>query len=370
MFGLRSLKEIETALAAKEAQIGKLRCEQAVLINELRHVGIGNGKGCRSVVDWVVARLDIRRSLAIDLVLASRKIGWHRYINHSLAEGRYTFDRALALLRMAEAGASQDDVERAEQMDLVGVQRVTTNRRRMTRRDEQDVHAERYVSVRTSLDESSFRIDAHLPGIDGRVVEKALCQRADELRKTAGDLPAGRGQLMADALTSIAQDSLDRDLAESTASGPHVTVFVDATRRNPSEVTAEIEFGPRIGPSVLEAIICTGSVSVVGLDHGTPIVTSRSSRAIPPAVRDAVALRDGACTIDGCASLYRLEPHHIRPWSHGGSHDMGNLATLCWYHHHVAVHGEGYVLDEDSPPTRRTLTKPTAESRFRPRAGP
>jgi len=107
-------------------------------------------------------------------------------------------------------------------------------------------------------------------------------------------------------------------------------------------------------------------VLIKGLDNGVPVVTSQSSRAIPLAIRYAVAHRDGGCTVDGCSSRYRLEPHHIRPRSHGGDHSIDNLTTLCWYHHHFAIHRDGYVLDEDSPPGRRTLKRPLAE----PRAGP
>jgi len=367
MYGFtKSISEMEEALVAREAQIAELRCEQVVLVNELRRARAVDVDGSRSMVDWVQAHLDVRRTVASDLVLAARRFPHHRYINHFLSDGSHTFDRTIASLKLADAGASRDEVDRSLGCDLAGVKRSTAKLRRMTRRDEREVHAERYVTVRTSLDESSFRIAAHLPGVDGRVVEKALAQRADELRQVAGELPSARGQLMADALTSIAQDSLDRDVVDVSSSGPHVTVFVDARQDDPSETAAEVEFGPRVGPATLEEIVCSGSVRVVGFDDGVPVVTSRSSRAIPLAIRDAVAHRDGGCTIDGCMSRYRLEPHHIRPWSEGGDHAIDNLTTLCWYHHHVAIHGDGYEIDPLSPPRRRTLSRPSAESRAGP----
>lgn len=68
--------------------------------------------------------------------------------------------------------------------------------------------------------------------------------------------------------------------------------------------------------------------------------------------------RDGGCVVDGCTSRYRLQPHHITPWSEGGRTETGNLATLCWFHHHVVVHLMGYRFDADSPPLRRRFLTP------------
>ena len=70
---------------------------------------------------------------------------------------------------------------------------------------------------------------------------------------------------------------------------------------------------------------------------------------------EVVIARDGGCVVDGCDSRYRLEVHHVIPRSEGGSHDAENLVTLCWYHHHVAIHGRGMRLDPQSPPGRRRL---------------
>ncbi|RLE16858.1 MAG: hypothetical protein DRJ28_00565, partial [Actinobacteria bacterium] len=199
-----------------------------------------------------------------------------------------------------------------------------------------------------------------------------ICERADQLRDIARDLPSSRGQRQLDALMAMAQDSLtgisgDDDIpgdGSPTSHGGHVTVFVDARQDNPTETTGDIEYGPRIGPDALEQMLCTGRVQIVGLDdHGSPVVTSPATRAIPPAIRHAVTRRDGVCVIDGCNSRYRLEPHHIQRFSDGGTHHPDNLATVCWYHHHIAIHNNGYQLDPHSPPTRRRLTRasPTPE---------
>ena len=38
--------------------------------------------------------------------------------------------------------------------------------------------------------------------------------------------------------------------------------------------------------------------------------------------------------------------------------DADNLATLCWFHHHVVIHGEGFSIDPNSPPQRRRFIRP------------
>ena len=62
--------------------------------------------------------------------------------------------------------------------------------------------------------------------------------------------------------------------------------------------------------------------------------------------------------IDGCQARTRLQIHHLTPQTAGVDHDPDNLVTLCWYHHHVAIHRMGYRIDPDSPPQRRRLLPP------------
>jgi hypothetical protein len=82
-----------------------------------------------------------------------------------------------------------------------------------------------------------------------------------------------------------------------------------------------------------------------------------STRGIPKAIRRFVLARDGGCTVEGCRSRYRLQPHHLVPYAAGGTHHPANLTTLCWFHHHVVVHRLGYRLDPHSPPGRRRFLR-------------
>ena len=234
--------------------------------------------------------------------------------------------------------------------------RLIARRKHVTSKDERKGFADRFFAIQPNLDESSYRMWGEAPGVVGRTIDKAICDRADLLGTTAGDLPTSRGQRQLDALTAMAQDSLDGNTSEGSSTG-QVTVFVDARHDNPLETTVEVEYGPRVGPDAVEALACSGRVQIVGLDNGIPVATSPATRSIPPSLRHHVAHRDGGCVVDGCHSRYRLQPHHITRFADGGSHHPDNLATLCRYHHHVAVHGQGYRIDPKTPPLRRRLIR-------------
>jgi hypothetical protein len=88
-----------------------------------------------------------------------------------------------------------------------------------------------------------------------------------------------------------------------------------------------------------------------------PVAFGDAESAIPPRTKRYVLFRDGGCTADGCASRYRLQPHHINPRARDGNHDPVNLTSLCWFHHHVVVHQMGYTIDPGSPPRRRRFVR-------------
>ena len=92
--------------------------------------------------------------------------------------------------------------------------------------------------------------------------------------------------------------------------------------------------------------------------HGTPLGIGATSRVVPPRLRRYLLWRDGGCTADGCTSRYRLQPHHITAASQHGPTEPENLVTLCWFHHHTVIHGHGYSIDPNSPPTGIRFHRP------------
>ncbi len=330
--------------------------EQITLLRHLDVLQVDAAEGDRTMTDWVSSRLDLSHQTASRMMRIARAD--HPDIDIGMESGEYGLDRADLLCRLRSLDGPEDVITDSGAYSLGHLYGLVDRLRRVDALTESFLFDDRYLVIQPSLDESAFRIWGHLPGADGRVVEKALTERE-------GDLPSlpqqTQGQRRVDALTSICMDSLTAtsESAETDRAVTVAEVFVDASQAAPTrgETGVALASGPRVGPNTLSEILCTGKVRVIMRgEDGRPIGVSDLGEAIPPAVRSYVLFRDqGRCTIDGCRSRYRLQPHHIVQRSHGGDHDPANLTTLCWYHHHVAIHQMGMSLDPDSPPHRRRL---------------
>jgi hypothetical protein len=70
------------------------------------------------------------------------------------------------------------------------------------------------------------------------------------------------------------------------------------------------------------------------------------SENVPAGIRNAVMIRDQHCRwAGGCLQpAAACEVHHTKPKSRGGKTSVKDCLLLCWYHHHVAVHREGWTL--------------------------
>lgn len=354
-----SVSEATRVLESAEQLVARARAMQIAALRSLDAAQVATRDGARSLADWTAARLDVSHDTARTLVSASKLLDEHPKELLTLSEGAATFDRTIATARLAAAGADPATVARSRREDILGVRRMAARRHRLTSRSEREQFRDRYLSLQPSLDSSSWALSGMLPGVEGRIVEEALARRGDQLPALPGAAHRPLPQRNADALASIAQDSLGGDPAAGTNS-PVVTIFVDADEAGTTrgERGAEIAAGPRVGPATLERVLCEGRVQVVGLRDGGPVAASATSRSIRPSIRRFVLWRDAGCVVDGCSSRYRLQPHHVIPWSEGGGHEPDNLATLCWFHHHVAIHGSGFRLDPGSPKQRRLLLPP------------
>lgn len=360
-----TVDRLEQELLAAEREITRLRLAQAERIRVLDVAQVPLMDGSRSMVEWLRARLDVTSTNARDLIDIAKTMAERPDLVNLVAAQGHSFDRLAATARLAASGADEKTIVESFGFDLGGVARLRAREHRMSRSDEVHQFRDRYVTMQDAFHGMGGRIAAELPGFEYRIVSKALEQRGDMFNDLPGPL-LGRRQRLADALVSISQDSLDppgpTDAEPSGRMEPMAAVLVDAAKATATggETGAELEYGPRVGPMVLEQILCEGRIQLVGLSDGRPVVTSDSTRAIPPAIRRFVAMRDGECTIAGCTSRYRLQVHHVRHRQYGGNHDPDNLTTLCWFHHHVAIHRMGFRLDPGSPPHARRFLRSAA----------
>jgi len=359
----RTPDQLEADLLACEQLIGQLRSYQARLLAELRELEIHQSDGSRSMKDWTAAKLDVTHDTARALLTASKA--------DELLDD-VSFDRAVATARLVAAGGS-DAVEWSRRLDIAGVRRLVAHRRRLTRTSEREANEAQRLRVYPNFDKSQYQTSGTFGPVGGRIVERFLERLADQLPQD--DILTGREQRQAAGLVAHAEnylqqttpntdDTVTADTEDDDPGGLRsvgvLNVHLDAALAADThgEAGGEIEFGPRIGPLTLEELLCRGQIRVIVTNNNEPVAASHASRQIPPHIRARVTKRDGGCTISGCSSRYRLEPHHIIPWAQGGTHHPDNLTTLCWYHHHIAIHQHGRKLDPASPPQNR---------RFQPR---
>lgn len=270
----------------------------------------------------------------------------------SLAAGEVSFERAEQVVKTTRT------IRDVAHLDISGIARLVAKQSHLAGVDEQDAHASRYLTMQPNLDQTMWKLWGQLAGLDGAIVQDALFGRGDTFPiESREDSRATRN---ADALVSIAQDSLDttgtRDVSSSSVAD--LVVFVD-TRFGPAS-NGYLPGGPVVGRNIIDELVCTGDgIDLVRLNpDGRTFDVGRKSAKIPRRLRRAVMGRDDGCCVDGCNSRYRLQVHHVVEWQDGGPTDAENLVTLCWFHHHVVIHQRGFTIDPGSPRQRLRFVRP------------
>ncbi len=348
----RPIDEWEQHLSECMVLISRVTARMLPAIRALDSAQVAAVDGARGMDEWMAGRLDVELHTARTLLSLARS--YDERIDGRLDHGA-SIDRTAATLKLIQSGADQDTIDASTGYDLPGLRQLTAQHRRIDTAAETDGFAHRYLHIQPSLDDTIWKLWGQLTGVDGRVVEKAIHTAVDNLPNNPDTTAA---QDRADGLVSVASEWLSGDVG-----GHHLTaeIFIDAALAAGSdgERGVSVVTGPRVGPATLNEIMCAGNIRLTIFDQPTRTVsTTPSQRAIPPAIRHWVLQRDGhQCVIAGCHSRSRLQPHHLTPFSHEGSHHPDNLITLCWYHHHVVIHQQGRRIDPHSPPRRRTFLR-------------
>ena len=70
------------------------------------------------------------------------------------------------------------------------------------------------------------------------------------------------------------------------------------------------------------------------------------AQTIPAGIRNAVTLRDQRCRwAGGCSQpAAACEVHHVRHKANGGKTSAKECVLLCFYHHQVMIHRQGWTL--------------------------
>jgi hypothetical protein len=184
--------------------------------------------------------------------------------------------------------------------------------------------------------DGSAELSGHLTpeaGIKWQTILSALS--APE--RAADGTPDARtaGQRRHDGLLTVADRILHAETLPDCGGTP-VTLVIHAT---PDQVQtrdglATTEHGARINNDLLLRLTDNADTYLAFTDITGQLHLGRNSRLARPALRRALAARDGGCTFPDCdAPASWCQAHHIRSWQEGGQTDINNLTLLCGYHH-------------------------------------
>ncbi|TQK29322.1 HNH endonuclease [Arthrobacter sp. SLBN-53] len=134
---------------------------------------------------------------------------------------------------------------------------------------------------------------------------------------------------------------------------PHVTLIRPVAPGVSGEVVDRLGFGGPVSRVTAELIACDATLTSVIVDHSeVPLDVGRAEKLFTPAIRKALAVRDGGCAHPGCGRpVSWCDAHHIQPWSAGGATSVDNGVLLCRLHHSLIHHGGWQVyLGRDRHP--------------------
>ena len=331
--------------------------------------------GLPSTAHWLNWQCGIGMIAARAKVRVARALEHLPEISAGFASGEFSYSKVRAMTRVASPANESVLAHVARFGTASHVEKLVRKYRWTQRRDAsktaQGQHLNR--SVHWYFDENeTFVLNAHLPPEIGALVAQALQAAADVLRESrqrdernelrqhadANQFPWSRlstpnAANRADALRLVAEAFLKArsEEIESTASADrfqlvvHVdqavlTRDIDVDASEPHR--AELDGGPALALATVRRLgcDCTAAGLVEGRS-GEPLDIGRRTRIIPAAINRALRARDGGCRFPGCDRTRFCEGHHVTHWADGGETKLGNLVTLCSFHH-TLVHEGGF----------------------------
>jgi hypothetical protein len=339
--------------------------ERARALAELERREVVARDGHLSVASWVVARHGVAPSTAAGHVRMARALEQMPVTAEALAGGEVS-SAAVSLLASAQEAAPEQfalaedalvDAARSlpvvKLRDAVARWRESADAERAVQ-DEERRFERRRLHVSATL-EGMVRVDGELDPVTGQTVLTALRAVEDaDVRSRVGHRsgehhrpgaepdPRTPAQRRADALGEICRQWLD--LAERpVVSGerPHVVVTMDiASLERRAGRLLDLEDVGRIDGETARRLACDANVTRVITDGSSqPLEVGRKTKAVPPALRRAVAVRDGGCAFPRCHRPSSwCDAHHVRHWADGGETSLANLVLLCRRHHRLVHH--------------------------------
>jgi hypothetical protein len=350
-------------------------------------------QGALSCAHWLSWRIGLLPGAAREKVRVARALGGLSLVDAALRRGALSYSKVRAITRVATAATEERLLAMATEATGAQLERICRGfalaERSVAGRP---ADLERWVTTRPTCS-GMVRLEAQLAPDEAVLVMKAI--DAVRARGAAVGIPAGtpeglppeglppeglppevladdrpsparaadersaRWASRADGLVTLAREVLAAADAAVAAvppaagrlgtGGDSVTLLVHVAAAPAGGVAALVlEDGTAVSAETLRRLACdAGIVPVLEGAHGETLDVGRRRRTIPPAIRRALARRDGGCRFPGCTNRRFVDAHHVRHWLHGGATRLDNLVLLCPAHHR-RVHEEGFILGRDA----------------------
>ncbi len=366
----RAFEELEEQITELWGHLNAATYRFLALVAEFDRGKAYERHGLANTAQWLNWQCGIGPVAAREKVRVARALENLPEISDAFAKGEFSYSKVRAMTRVATAANESVLVHIARYGTAAHVEKLVRKYHWTQRRDagklEQVQHARRHVNYFFDVD-GELILTARLPREVGAIVRKALETAVEALREpTEPSVSEGHvsaetdthesptaGARRADALKHMAETFLaqrgEDTGAGSSADRYQVVVHIDqavlsdaCTAAGDEPHRCELDDGPALAVDTARRLAC--DATIVGLvedTDGKPLDIGRKSRSIPPALSRALRARDGGCRFPGCDRTRFTAGHHIQHWADRGETKLGNLVTLCGFHHRL-VHEGGY----------------------------
>ena len=309
-------------------------------------------------------------------------------IDSAFSAGKISYTKVRAMTRVATSENEQFLLQVAEHGTANHVEALVRKYRYCKRLEEprESENWKRYKELSCYQDETGMIvIKAHLPPEEGALVIKTLeiiqaenrkkKEEVEEIIKEEPEVKVDSNNVSAEtfsqgmvredfladkasALVQMAESYLNSsNLKESGNSlGEKYQVFLHINA-NAASMDCKVNQSDHcsidnkrfLTVEVAKRLACDASLTtVLEDDQGNVLSIGRRSRIVPRAMSHALRIRDRGCVYPSCCQKQYTDTHHIRHWAQGGETSMGNLTTLCRYHHGLLHKGEFQLQRDES----------------------
>jgi hypothetical protein len=341
-------RALETEIATLAAHIHAASCRLIELLGEFEAVhGWG---GWPSPAHWLQWRCGFSLNAAREKFRVARALPALPSIRAEFRRGALSFAQVRAITRVATPENEATVLMWAQHSTASQIERFA----RLYRRHGENAaalsqHRERSFSHWEEDDGMvSFRI--RLPAEQAAVVLRAmaaakdtldgvdredlmLARLADDGLDDEVDTPhpdedvsaETRRARQADAFVRVMESYLEPD-ARPRATAEKYQVHVHLDLRQQADGPLADPDAPALAEETIRRLGCEANLVAVSRAGDEILSVGRKTRAVPPAIRRALRLRDRGCRFPGCTHTRHVDAHHIRHWADGGETKLSNAA--------------------------------------------